>query len=541
MSILNKTVSNLSPMKRIMIGAAVLLTIALTIAVAQMSGRSNMVLLYAGLESKAAGEVIARLEQDNVPSEIRGNAIYVNEADRDRVRMSLAASGLPAGGQDGYELLDGLSGFGTTSEMFDAAYWRAKEGELARTLLSTPGIAQARVHIGAPRRESFARTRAIPTASITLTGTSGGVSRSSATAARYMVALAIPGLAAEQVAVIDARNGVLLRPGEDGPGSLAMAQNDQAEKMRAQVQSLLAARVGAGNAQVSVNIETYRESESVTRRVIDPESKTLRESRTVEMSEQGQDTGGAVTVASNLPDGDGENSAERNSQREEARNTEVFDYTETRSEVLRPGGAMKRVTVAVLVNDIRSTAEDGTVSTEARSPEEMEKLEALVKSAVGFDEERGDLVTVESISFAEIPQEGSLATAADKPSFAEMHMMELIQMGIVALVALILGLFVVRPVLASAQAQPNALEDDDPALSAIDVTPPQSAEAAAAAASANLGAQGNPSALGEPAPAAPPTALELLRDTVSNRSEESAAVLKQWLEPPETPALEQAR
>lgn len=530
-------------MKRMMIGMAVLLTVAMTFAVSQMSATSNMVLLYAGLESKAAGEVIARLEQDNIPSEVRGNAIYVNQKDRDRVRMSLAASGLPAGGQDGYELLDGLSGFGTTAEMFDAAYWRAKEGELARTLLSTPGISQARVHIGAPRRQTFSRTRAVPTASITLTGVSGGVSRTSATAARYLVALAIPGLAAEQVAVIDAKNGVLLRPGDDGPGAMAAASGDQAQGMRAQLEALLAARVGEGNARVSVNIETYRESESITRRVIDPESRTLRESQTVEMAEKGNDTGGAVTVASNLPDGDAENSAKRESQRDETRNTEVYDYTETREEVLRPAGTLKRVTVAVLLNDIRTNAEDGTVSSEARSAEEMTKLEALVKSAVGFDEERGDLVTVESISFAEIPQEGSLAVASDTASsFLENNMMQLIQMGVIALVALILGLFVVRPVLASGRGASNALENSDPALSAIDVTPPQTPEAAAADAMAAAAMQQNMSApgLGVDGPAAPPTALELLRDTVSSRSEESASVIKQWLET-DTPALEQAR
>ena len=518
---LAKTLGKISPIKRFMIVSALLLTLGAMYAIAQMAQRPTMVLLYAGLEGKAAGEVISQLEQRGVASEVRGSSIYVDEKDRDRVRMNLAAAGLPANGQAGYELLDGLSGFGTTAEMFDAAYWRAKEGELARTLLATPGIRQARVHIGAPRRRNFARTRAVPTASITLTGSSGIVPRQSATAARYLVALAIPGLAAEQVAVIDTVYGVILRPGDGGSNALSADDSDQANKMTSQVEALLSARVGEGRARVTVNIERTRETESISRRVIDPESRALRESNTVEMVEKGNDSGGAVTVASNLPDGDAENGGKSSSERDENRKTDVYDYTETREEILRPAGTLKRISVAVLLDEIRTVDADGNQTSEPRSKAEIAKLEGLVKSAVGFDEERGDVVTVESISFAEIPQQGSGAIEVPKTSFVEANMMQLVQVGVLALVALILGLFVVRPVLAANSSSNNALEDRDPAMSAIDVTPAAQKEPAVASPT--------PADVLAP-PAAPPTALELLRETVGNRTEESAGILKQWLE-----------
>lgn len=539
-----KTFSNLSTVKKILLISAVSLTFALTFLTAQIAQRPNMVLLYAGLEGRAAGEVIGQLEQLGVPMQVRGSAIYVDEKDRDRMRMMLASSGLPSGGQQGYELLDGLSGFGTTAEMFDAAYWRAKEGELARTLLATPGISQARVHIGAPRRRSFSKARAVPTASVTLTGTSSAVSRSSATAARYMVALAIPGLAAEQVAVIDANNGVILRPGDEGMTGGATSDSDKAQKMKAEIEAMLAARVGDGRARVSVNIETTTETESISRRVIDPESKTLRETKSIEMSEKGNDTGGAVTVASNLPDGEAGGGSERSSQRDENRTTDVYDYTETREEVLRPAGTIKKISVAVLLDEIRTTDDDGVVTSQARTPEELAKLENLVKSAVGFSEERGDVVTVESISYADLPQEGSIATAADQPSFLETNMMQLVQLGVLVLVILILGLFVVRPVLAAGQRQQPLIGNDDPALSAIDVTPREAAEAEAAAASSARGVAGAGAAVAGAAAGAavagaeegaasakePPSALELLREAVSNRSDESVDVLKNWLD-----------
>lgn len=539
MSGLLGNLGSLSSGKKIMLAASVILTVVLTLFAAQLSQRSDLALLYAGLEGRAAGDVITQLDQMGVANEIRGDAVYVERKDRDRVRMMLAASGLPASGQQGYELLDGLSGFGTTAEMFDAAYWRAKEGELARTLLATPDISAARVHIGTPRRRSFSSTRAVPTASVTLTGASGPVSRASAMAARYLVSLAIPGLAAEQVAVIDAKNGVLLRPGDETGGGAGFADSERAQKMKAEIGAILAARVGMDRARVSVNIETTRESEKIARRIIDPDSKSLRESQTVEIAQTGSDTGGNTTVASNLPDGDAAN-GERSSSRDENRKTDVFDYTETVEEVVRPAGTIKRISVAVLLDEIRGVDADGEPVSEPRSRAELLKLEKLVKSAIGFDEERGDLVTVESISFADVPQEGTLAAAPSLPSFFETNMMQLIQMGVLALVMLILGLFVVRPVMmAGARPQPQMLESEtDAALSAIDVTPGAQADTMAQEAARAEAAEAE-AAQARSGTANAPNALELLRDAVGSKNEESAAVIRGWLE--DGTAMESAR
>lgn len=109
----------------IIIGATMAMFIAV-LALSRMAGRADMALLYAGLESAAAGEVVATLEQRGVVHEVRGDSIFVDTAQRDSLRMALASEGLPTAGGGGYELLDTLSGFGTTSQMFDAAYWRAK-------------------------------------------------------------------------------------------------------------------------------------------------------------------------------------------------------------------------------------------------------------------------------------------------------------------------------------------------------------------------------------------------------------------------------
>ena len=116
-----------------------------------------MTLLYAGLDPAAAGEVITALEQRGIAYSVQGDAIYVDGSKRDQSRMALAQEGLPKGGGAGYELLDDLNGFGTTAQMFDAAYWRAKEGELARTILVIPQVRAARVHLANQQSRPFAR------------------------------------------------------------------------------------------------------------------------------------------------------------------------------------------------------------------------------------------------------------------------------------------------------------------------------------------------------------------------------------------------
>lgn len=122
------TWSALDLRRRIIIIGATVAMFAAVLALGRIAGQTQMALLYAGLEPASAGEVVAALEQRGVAHEVRGDSIFVDAAQRDGLRMALASEGLPTAGGGGYELLDSLSGFGTTSQMFDAAYWRAKGG-----------------------------------------------------------------------------------------------------------------------------------------------------------------------------------------------------------------------------------------------------------------------------------------------------------------------------------------------------------------------------------------------------------------------------
>ena len=429
--------------RRIIVLAATVGMILAVLTMARMAGTPSMALLYAGLENGAAGEVVEALEQRGIVYEVRGGAIFVPEMERDALRMTLASEGLPANSNQGYELLDGLSGFGTTSQMFDAAYWRAKEGELARTIVASPYIASARVHIANSSANPFQRD-VQPSASISVTSTGEVLSPAQARALKYLVASAVPGLVPEQVAVIDGKGGLIGAEDEVGSGPTA---EDKADLLRDRVQRLVDARVGLGNAVVEVSVDTVTESETIRQRQFDPETRVVISTDTEEQSSTSQDTGsGNVTVASNLPDGQAGGGDSSSSQSNETRERVNYEVSETMREVTRVPGAIKRLTVAVLVNGTYDTAADGTQLFVPLPDNELTALRDLVASAVGFEEQRGDEITIRSLPF-ERPE--GLGTGPIEPDWFALQLdpMMLIQMAVLAVVALILGLFVVRPIL----------------------------------------------------------------------------------------------
>ena len=447
--------------RRIVVIAATIAMFLAVLGLSRMATTPNMALLYSGLDSAAAGEVVTALEARGVAYEVAGDSIRVDAAMRDELRMMLASEGLPATGAAGYELLDGLSGFGTTSQMFDAAYWRAKEGELARTILAVPSVRAARVHIAKAPAQPF-RTEERPTASITVTTSGGGLPASQARALQHLVAAAVSGMRPEDVAIIDSVAG-LIPTGDDSmmPGS---ADSREAELKR-NVERLLAARLGPGRAVVEISLAVVTERESLTEKTFDPASRVAISSDTEERSDSATEPAGDVTVASNLPEGDAGAGASGQSNSSETRERVNYEVSETQREVLRLPGAVRRLTVAVLIDGQTVTNADGTTTFTPRPEEELTALRDLVASAVGLDDARGDVLTLKSMAFEPVADLGTTADAAGLlPPMGPVNVMNIIQIGILALVVLALGLFVVRPVLMSGARRGGSLEPADPAL-----------------------------------------------------------------------------
>jgi flagellar M-ring protein FliF len=441
--------------RQIIVVAATLGMFMAVLGLARYASQPSMALLFSGLDAKSAGEVVTALDQRNVAYDIRGDAIYVPEADRDSLRMVLAGQGLPAVGEGGYELLDGLSGFGTTSQMFDAAYWRAKEGELARTILALPEIRSARVHIARAPTELFQPEQA-PTASVTVTTRNGGLSGEQAKAIRHLVAGAVSGMRADDVAVIDSVAGLIPSDGEAADPTVG--GDAKAAMIRKNLERLLDARVGPGKSVVEVAIEVVTDSEQVTQTTFDPQNRVAISSESQEKSGQSNGTNGNVTVASNLPNGQAGNGSQNSSQTSEKQERVNYEVSQTKREIVKVPGSVKKMSIAVLVDGETVTAADGTVTTQPRSDAELAALKELVASAAGVDAERGDIVTIKSMIFQPVPVDGTAVDAGLLGHIGKIDVMSAIQLAILALVALILGLFVVRPVLTGAR-KPVALPD----------------------------------------------------------------------------------
>ena len=523
----------------------VLATAAMFVAIltmSRMAAAPSMSLLYAGLESGAAGDVVQALEQRDVAFEVRGGSIFVDASKRDELRLTLASEGLPANSNRGYELLDSLTGFGTTSQMFDAAYWRAKEGELARTIVSSPAISMARVHIASTGSNPFQRG-ITPKASVSVTPNGGEVSAAQAKAVRFLVASAVSGLSADDVAVIDS-NGALI--GSNEPALPAIGGDDKAQVLRERVQRLLEARVGFGNAVVEVSVDTVTQSESFRETKIDPDSRVAISTDTEERTGTSQDAGGGdVTVASNLPDQEGGGGAgSGSSQNAETRERINYEVSEIEREIVRAPGSIKRVTVAVLVNDVASTNAEGELVQTTRDPTEIDALRELVSSAVGYDETRGDIITIKSMALLSVPPVGT-AAAGGVLSGIELDIMSIIQMAVLAVVTLILGLFVVRPLLARSDAvalpapAPLALGNGGNAAN------PTSAEALSGeidqdsydlpALDSGVDFSGTslpdlPALSGMPMMGGGDDPVDRLRNMIGDRQEETVEILRSWLE-----------
>ncbi|MGY6548421.1 MAG: flagellar basal-body MS-ring/collar protein FliF [Roseinatronobacter sp.] len=500
--------------RRLVIAGAVITSLVLILVLARIASAPGMSLLYAGLENAAAGEVISNLEVRNVAYEVRGDAIFVPTAMRDELRLMLAAQGLPASAHVGYEILDSLSGFGTTSQMFDAAYWRAKEGELARTIVSSPHVRAARVHISQANMGVFRRDTA-PSASVTVSTSGAFLTPDQARAIRFLVAAAVSGLSPENVSVIDSAGGMVYAP--DDEGRSAMQTASQALDLQRKVERLLEAHVGRGRAVVEVSIEPVTEREVIRERRIDPESRVAISTEVEENILDSTDTRAqGVTVASNLPDGDavaGDGSA-RNRENQNRERTS-FDVSEIQREIERIPGSIRRMTVAVLIDGVVETAADGTTAWRARSAEELEALRELVSSAVGLDLARADVVTLRSLRFEPLP---ILGTEAQSGMFANttIDVMTLIKLVFALAALLILALFVLRPLLLSARKnlEPKFVDAEKQLLTSeiLDRT---------RAIPSLEDASKEPQA---------PDPVERLRRLIEARGDDSVEVLKHWMD-----------
>lgn len=415
----------------------------------------NLAPLYTGLSLEDSSAIVAELQTQNVPFELRGDGdtILVPRDQITTLRMNLAGSGLPQRGQVGYEIFDSQSTLGATSFVQNINNVRALEGELARTITSLNRIKSARVHLVLPERELFRRERKDPSASIVLS-VRGELSSSEIRAVQHLVASAIEGLTPNRVSIVDDQGNLLASGTDNGDTALAGEADERTlgyeNRLRTRVEDMLANVVGAGRARVEVAAEIDYNRSTTTEEKFDPEGQVVRSTQTRENQNQTTGANGQVTVANELP-GASQNAGaggptDQGSSTEEVTNYEISKTTQT---AVTEAGAVKRLSVAVVVDGVYTTDDQGNSTYAPRSADEIAQIQTLVRSAVGYSETRGDSVQVVNLQFAERPELAAPGTdgTGGLLDFTRDDLMNGAQMAVTLLIALALIFFIMRPLL----------------------------------------------------------------------------------------------
>lgn len=550
-----QTLKNLGPGRLIVMGGVLIGLFAFFIFIAGRMTTPGMALLYSGLSSADAAAIGQQLTSQNVPFEVStdGSAISVPGNSVAKLRMQLAGEGLPRGGSIGYEIFDKPEGFGTTSFVQSINHLRALEGELARTVGTLGPVQQARVHLVMPKRELFGRNEQRATASVFLRLRGGtSLSKEQIASIQNLVAAAVPQLEPDQISIVDDRGKLLARAAGTQGGAIAgsnliQGQDEMRANMEAnltsKIEDLLSKTLGYGRARAQVSADVDFDRITTNSESYDPDGQVVRSTQTTneEDTQGGPANDGTVSITNNLPGnaatgGAGDGAGSRTTRNEETVNYEI---SKTVKQHVREIGQVKRLSVAVLVDGTYTStpaATEGEAPTETyqpRSEEELNQIRALVRSAVNFDEKRGDSLEVVNMRFA--PVEVGPMVSDDLFGLPRADVMRLAENLILAIVAILVILLVVRPLIK------RAFE--------VMAAAPAAAEPAALPGMQQraLPAGGGPAALAAPDPAMDPEELEQLVDInrvegrvrasavkkvgeiIDKHPEESVSVLRNWI------------
>src|SRR4051812_43240950 len=441
----------------------------------------QMTTLFSDLSAEDSSGIIKDLERQAIPFELRneGAIIMVPKDKVTRLRMKLAESNLPKGGGVGYEIFDKSDALGTTSFVQNINHLRAMEGELARTIRAIDRIQAARVHLVLPERPLFSRETPEPSASIVLR-VRGTLEPQQIRAIRHVVASAVNGLKPQRVSIVDEAGRLLADgSGKDSENAVGDERRTAFEKrMRNEVEAIVSSVVGQGRARVQLTADFDYNKITQTSDKFDPEGRVLRSSQTREESSATADNNGQVTVNNELPGNQSRDSGalarDQSKKSEETNNYEISRTTKTE---VTEAGRVNRISVAVLVDGSYSKNEKGEMVYQDRGKEQLDRIAALVRSAIGFDQKRGDQVEVVNLRFAEAP---SVPPAAEPAGligmlqFTKDDVMYGIELAVMMLLGLVVLFMVIRPLVKRILAAEETASLTNDSLAALtDGTPSQ--------------------------------------------------------------------
>lgn len=427
--------------------------------------------LYTNLAPEDGAKIVEELEKKNIPYELRANGtqILIPSDNVSRMRLSMAEQGLPSSGTvTGYEIFDHSEALGTSNFVLNVNKLRALEGELSRTIMSFENIETARVHLVMPKRELFSRDKAEPTASVALKLKGGNpLGKEQVAAIRHLVATAVPGLKPQRITMVDQR-GRLLAKGVDAEGD-DEAYSEEADefrsayekRMRSTVERLLEQSLGLGKVKAEVSAMIDFDKITTSSEKYDPEGQVVRSVQESEeqtqSNESSQNTD--VTVGNQLPDANANNAGDKSSNvTSRTEGTTNYEISKEIVNHVKQKGTVERLSVAVLVDGTYAADKDGNQVYTPRTPEQLAQLENLVRSAIGYDEKRGDTVSVVNMQFAD----SGLAEAEEGAlDFMKNDLDRIIQTLVLGGVAILAILLVIRPLVSRAIESAEAAKEEE--------------------------------------------------------------------------------
>lgn len=434
----------------------------------------QMSLLFSGLDLADSSQIVQNLEGQDIPYELvgDGSTILVPEDRVSRLRMDMAAQGLNASGSVGYEIFDNQDNLGTTSFVQNINRLRALEGELSRTINSIEMISSSRVHLVLPQRRLFSNESRTGSASIFVKTRGGRLGRGQIIAIQNLVAAAVPALNQESISIVDQRGSLLARGSAASElGSMASSLEEKKisleTRLRTQIEELISKTVGLGKVRAEVSAELDMNRTTSNSEIYDPDGAVVLSTTTRERTVTNVDNAesDAISIANNLPNaGDvgAGNGPEIKSQSSESDIEEVtnFSLSKTISSQINEAGAIKRLSVAVLIDGRYQgggTADDGTVIPavyQPRSADEIAQIELLVKSTMGFNEARGDTINVVNMEFAPIDfGENEIEKSLFKLN--NIDIMRVAEIATLLIVSVLLILFGLRPLISYMTTAPS--------------------------------------------------------------------------------------
>ena len=452
-----QSIKNMSAGRLIALAAVVLFLISFFVYLATQLNSTSYSVLYTDLELEDAKQIVERLESSNVKYKLakNGTEILVPTDVVNKMRVDTAELALASKGSNvGYELFDNTDALGSTNFVQNVNLVRALEGELARSVRSVDNIKSARVHLVLPKREMFSREEQKPSASVVIRTINGPLSEQSVSAIQKLIAASVPKLSVKDVAIVDSSGNLLTE--EKNKKLQDISRNEEIhreleQQMTERLQLLLDKSLGLGTSRAQVYLEMDFDQVVTNEEIYDPDGQVVRSEATSSGTSATTDKNAPVTVAQNIPNGDtvveGDGSYTQSSNDESTVNYEISKIVRNK---IKNNGTISRMTAAVIVDGIYERDSEGKIVYRPRTEEEMRKLNDLVKSAVGYNPDRGDMVEVKNLRFAREDLKPEKVEEILILGFTKAEVIRIAEGIGVALVAILVILLVIRPLINNA-------------------------------------------------------------------------------------------